>query len=178
VNRGTLFQKWGVPGGWGSDSGKFIWDTHFKFDRVNLMDFDSSDYSSAHPSGKIKTQTFKQFQLERLIKEGKVIPASKLAETGANELQRIKNFEEAVLVEERHRVAGKQTAPTDIKTPLTRERFEELLVCFLVCIKYLYNFSLYLYRPVAEAVRFELTEDFHPRQFSRLVHSTTLPRFH
>ncbi len=30
---------------------------------------------------------------------------------------------------------------------------------------------------VAEAVRFELTEDFHPRQFSRLVHSTTLPRF-
>ena len=31
---------------------------------------------------------------------------------------------------------------------------------------------------LAEAVRFELTEDFHPRQFSRLVHSTTLPRFH
>ena len=30
---------------------------------------------------------------------------------------------------------------------------------------------------LAEAVRFELTEDFHPRQFSRLVHSTTLPRF-
>jgi len=30
---------------------------------------------------------------------------------------------------------------------------------------------------VAEAVRFELTEGFHPRQFSRLVHSTTLPRF-
>ena len=30
---------------------------------------------------------------------------------------------------------------------------------------------------VAEAVRFELTEDSHPRQFSRLLHSTALPRF-
>jgi hypothetical protein len=30
---------------------------------------------------------------------------------------------------------------------------------------------------LAEAVRFELTEDFHPRQFSRLVHSTALPSF-
>ena len=89
------------------------------------MDIDSSDNSSAHPSGKIKSQTFKQFQLERLIMEGKVIPASKLAEAKANELQRTKDFEEAVLVEERHRVAGKRTAPTDMKTPLTRERFEE-----------------------------------------------------
>ena len=30
---------------------------------------------------------------------------------------------------------------------------------------------------MAEEVRFELTEDFHPRQFSRLVHSTALPLF-
>jgi len=30
-------------------------------------------------AGKVKTQTFKQFQLERLIKDGTVIPASKLA---------------------------------------------------------------------------------------------------
>ena len=30
---------------------------------------------------------------------------------------------------------------------------------------------------LAEAVRFELTEDSHPRQFSRLLHSTALPRF-
>ena len=89
------------------------------------MDFDSSDNGSAHPSGKIKTQTFKQFQLERLIKEGKVIPAFKLAETKANELQQIKDFEEAALVEQRHRIAGKRTLPTDTKTPLTRERFEE-----------------------------------------------------
>ena len=89
------------------------------------MDFDSSDNSSAHPSGKIKTQTFKHFQLERLIKEGKVIPASQLAEAQATELQRIKDFEEAALVEERHRVAGTRTAPADFRTPLIRERFEE-----------------------------------------------------
>jgi len=40
-------------------------------------------------------------------------------------------------------------------------------------------FQTVLVRPVvlAEAVRFELTEDFHPRQFSRLVHSTALPSF-
>jgi hypothetical protein len=30
---------------------------------------------------------------------------------------------------------------------------------------------------LAEAVRFELTEDSHPRRFSRPVHSTALPRF-
>ena len=30
---------------------------------------------------------------------------------------------------------------------------------------------------LAEAVRFELTEDSHPRQFSRLLHSTALPSF-
>jgi hypothetical protein len=89
------------------------------------MDFDSSDNSSAHYSGKVKTQTFKKFQLERLIKDGKVIPASKLEEAKELELQRVRDFEGAALVEERHRVAGKRTAPTDLKTPLTRERFEE-----------------------------------------------------
>jgi hypothetical protein len=31
-------------------------------------------------AGKVKSQTFKQFQLEQLIKDGTVIPASKLAE--------------------------------------------------------------------------------------------------
>jgi hypothetical protein len=44
------------------------------------MDFDSSDNSNTKYSSKIKTQTLKQFQLGRLIKDGKVIPASKLAE--------------------------------------------------------------------------------------------------
>ena len=40
------------------------------------------------------------------------------------------------------------------------------------------NKKVNAYCYLAEAVRFELTEDFHPRQFSRLVHSTALPRFH
>ncbi len=41
------------------------------------------------------------------------------------------------------------------------------------------EFPLALLAPIdlAEAVRFELTEDSHPRQFSRLLHSTTLPSF-
>ena len=38
--------------------------------------------------------------------------------------------------------------------------------------------TLFLCMHLAEEVRFELTEDFHPRQFSRLVHSTALPLFH
>ncbi len=59
------------------------------------MDFDSSDSSTAKYSGKIKTQTFKQFQLERLIRNGKVIPASKLAEAKEQELQRVREFEAA-----------------------------------------------------------------------------------
>ena len=36
-------------------------------------------------AGKIKTQTFKQFQLEQLIKDGTVIPASKLVEAKEQE---------------------------------------------------------------------------------------------
>lgn len=67
------------------------------------MDFDSSDNSSAQYLGKVKTQTFKQFQLEHLIKEGKVIPASKLAEAKAQELQRIREFEEAAQEEQHQR---------------------------------------------------------------------------
>jgi len=89
------------------------------------MDLDSSDTSSAHYSGKIKTQTFKAFQLERLIKEGKVIPASKLAEVKAAELQRIKDFEEAAQEEQRQHRGISRSAPKDLIIPLTRERFEE-----------------------------------------------------
>jgi Mg2+/Co2+ transporter CorC len=77
-------------------------------------------------AGKVKTQTFKQFQLERLIKDGTVIPASKLAEAKEKELQRIKDFEAAVVDEGRHgRTAT--IAPSDKlqNSPLTRERFEE-----------------------------------------------------
>ena len=87
---------------------------------------DSSDLSDAEYAGKIKTQTFKQFQLERLIKEGKVMPASKLAESKELELQRVRDFETASVDEERHRRTA-TPAPEDKlkKLPLTRERFEE-----------------------------------------------------
>jgi hypothetical protein len=61
-------------------------------------------------AGKVKTQTFKQFQLERLIMEGTVIPASKLAEAKELELQRTREFEAASLDEERHRRTA-TTAP-------------------------------------------------------------------
>ena len=90
------------------------------------MDFDGSDNSDAHFAGKIKTQTFKQFQLERLIKEGKVIPASQLAEVKEQTLQRVRDFEAASEDEERHRRAA--TPPPEDKLdklPLIRERFEE-----------------------------------------------------
>ncbi|MBT8587846.1 hypothetical protein G6675_06115 [Polynucleobacter paneuropaeus] len=77
-------------------------------------------------AGKVKTQTFKQFQLERLIKDGTVIPASKLAEAKDLELQRSRDFEASIEDEERHRRAASPT-PKDklINLPLTRERFED-----------------------------------------------------
>ena len=77
-------------------------------------------------AGKVKTQTFKQFQLERLINDGMVIPASKLAETKDLESKRSREFEASIEDEERHRRTG-DIAPEDkIKDlPLTRERFEE-----------------------------------------------------
>jgi len=90
------------------------------------MDFDSSDNSSAVLTGKIKTQTFKQHQLERLIKEGKVIPASKLADAKEQELKRVIDFKAASTDEERHRRTAR-IAPKDKldSLPLIRERFEE-----------------------------------------------------
>jgi len=77
-------------------------------------------------AGKVRTQTFKQFQLEQLIKDGTVIPASKLAEAKEQELQRVKDFEASCIDEERHRRTA-TTAPEDkLKNlPLTRKRFEE-----------------------------------------------------
>ena len=89
------------------------------------MDFDSSDNSDAHFAGKIKTQTFRKFQLERLIKEGKVIPASKLAEAKEQELQRVRDFELAAQEEQRQRRNVSRQLPKDLDMPLTRERFEE-----------------------------------------------------
>jgi hypothetical protein len=90
------------------------------------MDFDSSDNSTAKYFGKVKTQTFKQFQLEQLIKDGKVIPAAKLAEAKEQALQRVRDFEAASEDQQRHN--RKATPPPRDKLeklPLTRERFDE-----------------------------------------------------
>ena len=77
-------------------------------------------------AGKLKTQTFKQFQLERLIKDGTVIPASKLAETKEEELQRIRDFEAAAIDEERNIRTAAPAPDSKLRNlPLTRERFEE-----------------------------------------------------
>ena len=80
----------------------------------------------AEYAGKVKTQTFKQFQLERLINDGTVIPASKLAENKEQELRRIREFEAASEDEGRHRRMA-IPAPKDklASLPLVRERFEE-----------------------------------------------------
>ena len=77
-------------------------------------------------AGNVKTQTFKQFQLERLIKDGTVIPASKLAEAKDLELRRIRDFEASIEDEERHRWTAVTAPDNKLKNlPLTRERFEE-----------------------------------------------------
>jgi hypothetical protein len=52
-------------------------------------------------ASKVKTKTFKQFQLERLIRDGTVIPASKLAKD--MELKRARDFEASMEDEERYR---------------------------------------------------------------------------
>ena len=67
------------------------------------MDDSNDDLGEVAYVGKLKTQTFKQLQPERLIKSGTVIPASKLAETKELELQRVRDFEAGATDEERHR---------------------------------------------------------------------------
>ena len=77
-------------------------------------------------AGKVKIKTFKQFQLERLIKDGIVIPASKLAEAKELVLQRARDFEAASVDEERY--SRTATPPPKDKLenqPTTRERFEK-----------------------------------------------------
>lgn len=77
-------------------------------------------------AGKVKTQTFKQFQLERLIKNVTVIPASKLTESKELVLQRAREFEAATVDEERHsRTATPASEDKLMNLPLTRERFKE-----------------------------------------------------
>ena len=74
----------------------------------------------------MKTQTFKQFQLDQLIKDGTVIPASKLAEAKDLELKRSRDFEAATVDEERHRRTAATASEDKLKNlPLTRERLEE-----------------------------------------------------
>ena len=90
------------------------------------MSKDKQGLGDIEYAGTIKTQTFKHFQLERLIKNATVIPASKLAEAKELELQRVRDFEAASDDEERHRRTA-TAAPKDKleNQPLTRERFEE-----------------------------------------------------
>ena len=77
-------------------------------------------------AGKVKTQTFKQFQLERLIKDGTVIPASKLAEAKEQELKRTRDFEAAAVDEERHSKTATPPPKDKIENrSFTRERLEE-----------------------------------------------------
>jgi type IV secretory pathway VirD2 relaxase len=77
-------------------------------------------------TGKLKTQTFKQFQLEQLIRDGTVIPASKLAEAKDQELQRSRDFIAASIDEERHRRSATPAPKDKLESlPLTREPFED-----------------------------------------------------
>lgn len=76
-------------------------------------------------AGKVKTQTFKQYQQDLLIKS-KVMPASKLAETAKRNAELLRDFEASCADEERHRKTA-TTAPEDkLKNlPLTRERLKD-----------------------------------------------------
>jgi hypothetical protein len=77
-------------------------------------------------AGTVKTQTFKQFQLERLIKDGTVIPASKLAETAKRNATLLLDFEASCIDEERHsKTVNPASEDKLMNIPLTRERFEE-----------------------------------------------------
>ena len=90
------------------------------------MSIDKDDVSIVELAGKVKTQTFKQLQLERLIKNGTVIPAAKLAESKALELQRVREFEAAAVDENRHRRPACDDLGIKINDlPLTREPFED-----------------------------------------------------
>jgi len=90
------------------------------------MDDSIDDLGEVVYVGKLKTQTFKQLQLEHLLKSGAVIPAPKLAETKELELQRVRDFEAAAADEERHRRPD-TTKPgaTPINLLTTREPFED-----------------------------------------------------
>jgi hypothetical protein len=90
------------------------------------MDDSNDDLGEVVYAGKLKTKTFKQLQLERLIKSGTMIPASKLTKAKELELQRVRDFEVAATDEERHRRSD-ATKPKSVLRNLvmTREPFED-----------------------------------------------------
>ena len=95
---------------------------------VSILDMskDKQGLGDVEYAGKVKTQTFKQFQLKRLIKDGTVIPASKLADAKEQKLMRVRDFEAASIDEERHRKTAAIAPGNKLDNlPLTRERFEE-----------------------------------------------------
>ena len=89
------------------------------------MSKDKRDLGDVEFVGKIKTQTFKQFQQEQLLKS-KVMPASKLAETAKRSAKLMLDFDASCIDEERHRKTATPAPEDKLKNlPLTRERFEE-----------------------------------------------------
>jgi hypothetical protein len=71
-------------------------------------------------------KTFKENQREKLIKDGLVIPASKLHETAKRNAKLLRDFELAVEDELRHRMADPKAQKNKLdKLSLTRERFED-----------------------------------------------------
>lgn len=90
------------------------------------MDDSNDDLGEVAYVGKLKTQTFKQLQLERLLKSGAVIPGSKLAEIKWIEAQRVRDFEAAAADEERHRRSDTtRTGAATHSLITTREPFED-----------------------------------------------------
>ena len=90
------------------------------------MNDSNDDLGEVVYAGKLKTQTFKQLQLKRLLKSGTVIPASKLAEAKELERQRVRDFGVAATDEERYRRSD-TTRPGAATHNLitTREPFED-----------------------------------------------------
>ena len=76
-------------------------------------------------AGKVKTQTFEQYQQEQLIR-AKILPASKLAEIAKRNAEQLKAFKAAAENGQRHkRTAIRAPADKLDNLPLTREPFEE-----------------------------------------------------
>jgi hypothetical protein len=89
------------------------------------MSKDKRGLGDVEYAGKVKTQTFKQYQQELLIKS-KVMPASKPAETAKRNAELLRDFEASCIDEERHRKTAVIAPDDKLKNlPLTRKRFED-----------------------------------------------------